>query len=181
VSAVTVERWQEAQKVERVWWDRVATPQSLAEGHRELRGLLGITADSVSGLSVTDLGGGPSAMVLDPALRLTRRVVVDPLAPVGCVRMPAEDYTGESTDEVWGYNVLQHVIDPAAVMAVARRHAATRIRWFEYVDTPIETHHPHSVAVDWLRAELSQGFTIVRDTEGVWVNKFVALVAERVA
>jgi hypothetical protein len=103
------------------------------------------------------------------------------------VREKAEGWRGGTFDEVWGYNVLQHVVDPAEVMATARACAEKRIRWFDVVDTPIYPVHPHSIKADWLRAELSRdGFRIVQDIDGSRFidghrQKWVALIAERQA
>jgi hypothetical protein len=104
------------------------------------------------GLNVLDLGGGPASMLLktvDPG-RLT---VVDPCpyppwvaaryteAGIEYFQEPAETFVSTPTrgrnnvelydyDEVWIYNVLQHVEDPAACIATARRqrHRPPRCR-----------------------------------------------------
>jgi hypothetical protein len=193
VSAITEARWQEAQRVERVWWERTATEGMIDAGHHWLCGLLDIRDATVAGLSVTDLGCGPSPIVRRSDLSLSRRVCVDPLAAMfsasdeaELATCCAEDYRGEPTDEVWGYNVLQHVRDPLAVLAVARRTATRRIRWFEYLDTPEEVHHPHVVTLEMLGAALGMGgWYITRKTTGVHQPRehgpiaFAALVAER--
>jgi hypothetical protein len=156
---IATERWQAAQAAEAAWW--TPTPERAAEvaaGHAWLRDLLDIRPETVAGLTVTDLGGGAVPIVGHPDLALARRVVVDPLEVTGWpaqdgvhrVVCPAEHYVGAPTDEVWVYNVLQHVLDPAAVVAVAQTHAVTRVRWFEYVETPVHTIHPHTITSAWL-------------------------------
>jgi hypothetical protein len=118
------------------------------------------------GLNVLDLGGGPASMLLktvDPG-RLT---VVDPCpyppwvaaryteAGIEYFQEPAETFVSTPTrgrnnvelydyDEVWIYNVLQHVEDPAACIATARRHAPT-LRIFDWVNTPPSLGHPHTL------------------------------------
>jgi hypothetical protein len=163
----------------------------MAESHHFLAGLLDIRRETVCGGTILDIAGGPHPLGVGlEALGLGRYTIIDP-APyadvdgVHRVRVCAEDYVGDSATEVWGYNVLQHVRDPGAVMAIARRHAERRIRWFDVVETAIYPVHPHSIKADWLRAELSRdGFTIVRDLDGSRLiegarQKWVALIAER--
>lgn len=185
-------RWQEAQLYEAAYWAReAATPEKLRadleSGWRFTMGLLDIRPDTVADCSVLDLAGGDFPLAL--AIKTASYTVVDPAEPqrrihgVGRIQCMAEDYHGELVDEVWGYNVLQHVLDPDAVMATARRCASKTIRWFDVVDTPIYPVHPHSIHADWLRGQF-EGFRIVRDIEGSrlvdgYRQKFVSLVAER--
>jgi hypothetical protein len=121
---------------------------------------------------------------------VARHTILDPgdypdIFGVCRIRARAERWRARPFDEVWGYNVLQHVVEPAEVMETARECALKTIRWFDVVDTPIYPVHPHSIKADWLRAELSRdGFRIVRDIDGSRLveghrQKFVALVAER--
>lgn len=165
MTPTTEERWREAQRVEANWW--TPTAARIAEvraGHAWLRDLLDITPWTVAGCTVTDIGGGPLPIVGHADLDLDRAVVVDPLPVSGWpvrphverVAIPAEHYVGSPTDEVWVYNVLQHVRDPQAVVAVVQAHALRRVRWFEYVQTPLEPHHPHTVEPDWLRAQFAE-------------------------
>jgi hypothetical protein len=193
VTAISEARWQVAQQHEAAWWKEFCaslTPDNLSRaidaGHCFTKSILDIRFETVAGLTILDIAGGPYPLgsgvppshytVLDPGDyqdRYTR------------IRQCAEDYTGPAFDEVWGYNVLQHVRDPAAVMTTARRCALKTIRWFDVVETPIYPVHPHSIKADWLRQELSRdGFRIVHDIDGSRLvegrrQKWVALVAER--
>jgi hypothetical protein len=196
VTAISNDRWQLAQKYEAEYWQAEArNPDKLltdiADGHRFTAGLLGISAETVAGLRVLDIAGGPYPLGGNGDLELSLYSVLDPAEYpenpyVERIRQCAEDYTGPWFTEVWGYNVLQHVKDPAKVMAVARAKAIRTIRWFDVCDTPIYPVHPHSIKADWLRSELSRdGFRIVRDIDGSRLiegarQKWVALVAERV-
>jgi class 3 adenylate cyclase len=196
MTAISEARWQEAQRYEAAWWANEArNPEALARGmaesHHFLAGLLDIRRETVCGATVLDIAGGPHPLGVGiEALGIGRYTIIDPAAYVDVdgvhrVRVCAEDYVGDGGTEVWGYNVLQHVRDPAAVMAVARRRAERRIRWFDVVDTPVYPVHPHSIKADWLRAELSRdGFRITRDLDGSRFvdghrQKWVTLIAER--
>lgn len=111
----------------------------------------------LAGRSILDLGGGPVSMLLKTrdGSRLT---VVDPCPYPDWVAARyaaagieyrvevAEKYLSVSSfDEAWIYNVLQHVVDPEAVIATARAHAKT-LRIFEWVDTETNVGHPHSLS-----------------------------------
>jgi hypothetical protein len=196
MTAISEARWQEAQRCEAAWWAEFSASREpdnlaadIAAGHHFTAGVLDIRNETVGGATVLDIAGGPYPLGVD--LALARYVVLDPAEypdtpGVERERIRAEDFVfGAQFDEAWGYNVLQHVIDPAAVMAIARRRAFTRIRWFDVVETPIYPVHPHSIKADWLRAELSRdGFRIVQDIDGSRLvegarQKWVALIAER--
>ena len=61
------------------------------------------------------------------------------------VQMEAEDWRDAAFyDEAWIYNVLQHVIDPEAVIGTARAQART-LRIFEWLETETNVGHPHSL------------------------------------
>lgn len=194
MNPITLERWREAQRFEAEYWAREAKNPSklerdIADGHHWTMGALDIRpATAVE--SVLDIAGGDYPLG-EVCPWITRKyVVLDPATATryvpGIWRLPemAETYRGEFVDEVWGYNVLQHVQDPTAVIATAKNHATQRIRWFDVVDTPVYEVHPHSFSADWLRSQFAD-WRIVRDIEGKrWIDghrqKFVALVAERV-
>ena len=195
VNAISLARWQEAQKAEALYWQTEAKrPEKLFKDIRDgwhwTAGALDIREETVGARSILDVAGGDFPLVEVLQWRRGNYTVVDPLVRRATdfwrvVQEMAETYRGEPVDEVWGYNVLQHVMDPAAVMATARHHAQRTIRWFDVIESPVYPVHPHSITADWLRAELSQGFRITRDIEGTRFvdnhrQKFVALVAERI-
>lgn len=191
MSAISEQRWQLAQKYEAEYWAAEArNPEKLhrdiADGHHFTAGVLDIRPETMGDVSVLDIAGGPHP--LGVTLGVARYTVLDPggyTDDVHRIRLRAEEYRGHTWGEVWGYNVLQHVVDPAAVMQTARYHAHHRIRWFDVVDTPIYPVHPHSINAEWLRVQMSKdGWRIVRDIDGSRLvegarQKFVALVAER--
>lgn len=163
--------------------------RDIADGHHFTAGVLDIRPETIAGLTILDIAGGPYPLAV--GWGVARHTILDPgdypdIFGVKRIRARAEEFTNAiQFDNVIGYNVLQHVIEPGAVMACARNHARQTIRWFDVVDTPIYPVHPHSISADWLRAEMSKdGFRIVRDIDGSRLieghrQKFVALVAER--
>lgn len=122
----------------------------------------------VEGKSVVDLGGGPTSMLLR-TLNLKRGVVVDPLKFPSWVKdryeankiqqivAPAEELSGfrHGLGEVWIYNVLQHVQDPAKIIANAKQIAPV-LRIFEWIDLPVYPGHPHSLSKEKLEQWIGQ-------------------------
>jgi len=139
-------------------------------------GLLGIGYE-VAPASVTDIGCGPESLLLiAPAARM---VAVDPTAflpedearyaAAGITRaiVPAEEYVGPQTEEVWMYNCLQHTIDPMKVLGVVTAHAAARIRIFEWTHVPTDALHLHKLSEAQLIGALQRaGFTPERSVLG---------------
>jgi hypothetical protein len=201
MNAVSIPRWQQAQEAERAWWmEPGQTRHRLADRIDDAAwyaGLLNIRHDFFDDRSVLDIGGGPLPLAAALEMDVERYDVLDPadysaIGPVvtnnGFVSTrfaePAEWFKVDdgAYDECWGYNVLQHVIDPAAVMATAKK-AARVVRWLDWTHTPIHQIHPHSIGPDWLRAQFD-GWRITFDTEGTvrrpgWSHQFIAIVAER--
>lgn len=186
--------WRKAQVCERAWWDGEAKhPERLladvAEGQHWTCGILDIRPETVRGLTVLDIAAGPFPIAAYNCMGLAQYTGLDSLdypdtPGVDRVKAQAETWRGVICDEVWGYNVLQHVRDPGAVLETARLHAEKRIRWLDWVDTHVHPTHPIAITADWLKAQLP-GFRIVRLVEGVktnpqWSLKFVGLVAERI-
>jgi 2-polyprenyl-3-methyl-5-hydroxy-6-metoxy-1,4-benzoquinol methylase len=115
----------------------------------------------MQGKSVLDVGGGPVSMTLR-CIGSGPLVVVDPCNwppsvarryrnyGITFIQAPAEELREtrlpfETYDEVWIYNVLQHVKDPAAVVdrALARVAKDGVLRIFEWVYIPADACHPH--------------------------------------
>ncbi|SRR5581483_6012321 len=196
--SITLDRWHAAQALERRYWAEGGPARRAEERLRRqfYAGLLGITRETVGGKSVLDLGAGPEGLALQKQeLGLRAAVAVDPLrfsdqdeqryADAGVARVfaAAEELTPGEYDEVWIYNLLQHVRDPVCVVRVAQASARERIRLFEWVATPVTEVHPHSTdAVELLG--LFEGWHLSVLIGGLyrtpsWEQQFLALVAER--
>ena len=118
----------------------------------------------VGGRSVIDIGGGPVSILLK-CVNKGRAVVADPgefpqwtldrylACGIEYWRTNGEDIEGYSFDEAWIYNVLQHVTDPAKVIAAARACAKT-VRIFEWIDIPPYEGHPHMLTRQELELHL---------------------------
>lgn len=177
-------RINEHQEYERQWWGDCTNTFSeearqITYAHR--MGLVN-TPDSYTGRwpqydmvgkSILDLGGGPSSMLLK-TVNADSMAVVDPcpypewtrrryaLAGIVVFEEPAESFsTQEHFDEVWIYNVLQHVDDPSKVIDCAKKHGSL-LRIFDWVNTPPSLGHPHtltkSLLDDWIGGDGEVGF-----------------------
>jgi thiol-disulfide isomerase/thioredoxin len=194
-------RWREAQAAERSYWypdDPAEHDRRRAAERAQLTwyaAMLGLDTLDRTTASVLELGAGPQGLVSAPWCPPVRATAVEPLALSGedadryrvrgvpLVQCPAEEYRGEAADEVWMTNVLQHVLDPRAVLRVARQHARHRVRIFEWLHVPESVVHPHVITPellwdafgDWAVARHVTG----RCTTPTWSQEFVAVVYER--
>lgn len=155
-----------AQEWEKEWWGaclhtfgeevkqltyahRMQIPQTSDDGKWPIYDL--------GGKSVLDIGGGPTSMLLK-AINGGHLRVVDPCPypPWVLARYEAAgiDYIAEGAerhlsvvgyDEVWIYNVLQHVVDPQECIETAKAHGKL-LRIFEWVDAETNVGHPHSLS-----------------------------------
>ncbi len=167
--------WENAQKHEAHYWGNCLGMTAWGEFCKgEMYGReMGLFAEYGVGLggeldmqqkSVLDVGGGPVSMTLR-CINAGPLVVVDPCdwPPVvhrryknygiKFIRAPGEELHNcdlECFDEVWIYNVLQHVADPAAVVANAVRRLGPhgRLRMFEWINIPADDCHPHVLTPD---------------------------------
>ncbi len=122
------------------------------------------------GATVVDIGGGPVSLLLK-CLNV-EGTVCDPLsypawvthryeaANINHTHMRGEDLRLDNDyDEIWIYNVLQHVDDPAQIIKNAHK-AGSLIRLFEWIDFPPHPGHPHMLTEEFLTKALgSEGQT----------------------
>jgi len=161
---ISLEEWKEHSEWERKWWygcvntfdeelkqENVYVPYMRLNqfaAHRKFFDL--------KGLSVLDIGGGPVSLLLR-CFNFSRAVVVDPCdypewvaerykqANIEYIKERAEvvELDGKF-DEVWIYNVLQHVQDPGEVIKAARKYGK-KIRVFECLEIGVHKGHPHNL------------------------------------
>lgn len=175
--------WNEAQKHEANYWGNCLGMTTWGEFHKQTMygremGLFdtygtGQGELDMRGKSVLDVGGGPVSMTLR-CCNAGRLTVVDPCEwPASVVRRysnyaidfihaPGEqlnecDLLCDKYDEVWLYNVLQHVQDPAQVVKNALNRVSGDggvLRIFEWLWIPADVCHPHVLTqvgiLNWL-------------------------------
>lgn len=160
--------WTDDQKFEAEWWGSCCN--TLGEEEKQLvyarkmglklfhNGKSPYNID-MQGKSVLDIGGGPVSLLLK--CENVVGLVVDPCkfpdwvieryveAKITFQTGKGEDIGLEDFDEVWIYNVLQHVDDPEKVVANALR-AGKIVRVFEWIDNGVSIGHPHNLTEDLL-------------------------------
>lgn len=153
IEPISQERWQEAQAAE------LAVAQySEDDSYRATWNIfryLGMEFDQW-GKVIAEIGCGPYPATLfcehvlpflyEP-LRFAelKHATEDPT--VRWYREPFEDAPLVEVEEVWLFNCLQHVRDPEVVIAKAKETAPI-VRFFEPVDYPTCTYHPHTFSQD---------------------------------
>lgn len=112
------------------------------------------------GVSVIDIGGGPSSMLLK-CVNLKKGLIIDPIeypewtrlryqsVNIDVVYDVGENIKETGWDEAWIYNCLQHTEDPRLIINNAKR-AAKKIRIFEWIDIPPHDGHPVELSKDFL-------------------------------
>jgi len=160
------EAWQRAQRGEMAWWEDHVVNTHFEERKQVLMAeKMGIPLDGnfridLRGRSVLDVGGGATSILLK-CVNGGRRVVIDPLkfpdwvidryaaAGIGYLMQPAEEMDESGFDEVWIYNVLQHVRDPREVLVRAMQ-AGKVLRIFEWTDTGTDDLHIHTITAEFI-------------------------------
>lgn len=114
------------------------------------------------GLKILDVGGGPVSLLLK-APKDCARHVIDPCpypdwveeryeeCDISYLQIPGEElldeYEPSMFNEAWVYNVLQHVHEPELILK--NIHAILEpkgtFRFFDWVDAPTNSAHPHSL------------------------------------
>lgn len=145
---------------------------------------------NIGGRSVLDIGGGPVSLLLK-CINRGYCAVVDPGEFPSWVNYRYAECgiehwmtSGESLrgdrhdfDEVWIYNVLQHVEDPALVVSNARA-AAKKIRIFDWIEVDPYPGHPHRLEQDLLDEWLgSSGYVAQVNEKGACGKAYYGVFA----
>ena len=174
--------WEDDQKWEQNWWGDCLNPWGEEQKQRhyaERMGLVELSNSQFSfyynldGKTILDIGGGPVSLLLK-CVNFGVSTVIDPLtypdwiaaryehAGIFYRQQKGEEIEDSNFDEVWIYNVLQHVVDPEKIIQNARR-AGKIIRLFEWLEIGVAPGHPHDLLEDkmneWLGGQGKTGFS----------------------
>lgn len=163
--------WQKAQDWEQGWHDNCINSFHEEEKqmvYAEKMGLVKISTPksphnyNLEYKRILDIGGGAYSLLLKCLNIGEDSFVIDPLMMrhpawvnmrynclgVNAITLKGEDvlpfFEGQVFDEVWFYNVLEHVEDPEIIVKNAKKIAKV-IRVFEWLDTRINVGHIHSL------------------------------------
>jgi hypothetical protein len=153
---VSKDVWQKAQEEERKWHTMTfdAGYEHYKESYRQYFEWVGIDPD-LQGKSVVEIG--PADF---PALGYCTNgwncLIIEPMPSEHLKRFDipictdlAEDAIYEC-DEVWFFNVLQHVIDPNKIIERAKKQSKV-IRFFEPIDYGIDVCHPWNLTEEMFK------------------------------
>ena len=193
--AITHERWEQAQKAEREQhaMDVIEGAIHYGRAYKNYFKYLGL-GNNLHGLNVIEVGpaGFPA---LATCVNWGTAIIVEPMVSEILLNTCKEygfelcDIPFESIEfkeqsgitEVWLLNVMQHVIDPEAFIQKAKQ-VADRIRFFEPIDQPVTSYHPHTYSLkDYQRwfggcvnlyvGGSTEGFHQADCAYGVWVKE----------
>jgi hypothetical protein len=162
---VTTEEWNEATNWEANWWGNCCNTYGEEGKHFDYAPKMGITfLQSQEGpyidagnKSILDVGGGPVSMLLK-CRNLKQGHIVDPCdypawtierykcAHITVSKCQAEEMDVTGFDEVWMYNLLQHVQNPAKIVANSLK-AGKIVRVFDWLEIA-GPGHPHYLVED---------------------------------
>lgn len=160
---ITLARWEEAQKAEREQHTMGAIEGAIHYGksYKNYFKLLGL-GNNLHGLNVIEVGPADFP-ALAHCTNWGHAVIVEPMPSaileakckeqsIGLFKEAFEHLLNKydnyqqkinGVTEVWLLNVMQHVIDPEVFIETAKQ-LGDRIRFFEPIDQPITTYHPHT-------------------------------------
>lgn len=155
--------WTEDQRWERDWWGNCCN--TLSEdlkqisyftrlGFVETKNAKSHFTFDMGGKSVLDIGGGPSSFLL--RCINVHGSVLDPCdyphwvrqrydaAKIWHLQARGEDVDDLKVDEVWMYNLLQHVEDPEKIVRNARKMGKL-VRCFDWLEQGVLPGHPQNL------------------------------------
>lgn len=164
-NAVTTERWLKAQAGEIDL--NPLEPERYEPRNRALFHFCEIEANQ-SGKHIVEVGCGPVPVAF-ACWNLTL-TLVEPLGYAlpqhQWIQSTVEDAEFDG-DEVWCFNVMQHVRDPELFIEKIKRVGV--VRFFEPIDYPVSIHHPHSFSL----ADFRRWFgDCVKHYDGDWWEGF---------
>jgi len=156
---ISDEIWQQAQELERQFHTYPFDQgyEIYKNSYRQYFQYLNIDTD-LKGKSIIEIGSADYP-ALEYCTNYLISYVIEPMPsshlvnltrdkPIELIKQKAEDFIFPECDEVWLFNVLQHVQYPAKIIKKAKQ-AAKIIRFFEPVNYPTDKMHLHMFTLDW--------------------------------
>lgn len=158
--AISLQQWQEAQIAEKKFheYDMEEGLRIYGFSYSNHFGYLSIPED-LGGKTIIEIGcaGFPAlyfrknykGIIVEPLITFTLDMICSEKGLLW-VRSAVEDITLPSADEIWIFNVMQHIRDPE-LFILKCKEAADIIRFFEPIDYPVCEYHPHTFSADDFR------------------------------
>lgn len=199
VNEITKDEWIKCQIYEKEsWGNSVYLNNALGEIYKqnyyaECMGLIetmNVFDLDLDGKSVLDVGCGPVSMLLR-SKNFKRAVGVEPIMysddmldiykshNITLYNIPAEemDFGDGEFDEVWMYNVLQHVYNPYSIIEKLIKYGK-RVRIYEWIDIPAHEGHPHCLTENFFVVSMNLSKTdykIVNPNDDRLVGKAIVI------
>jgi hypothetical protein len=191
-----MDKWVEAQEWEKDWWSDCSNTlwEEVKQIHLAPYMGLKIVPNAytnfripLNGKKVLDIGGGPSSLLLK--CENVEGWVVDPCdypdwvaqrykeSGIHYLKMKGEDLgiIDDAFDEIWIYNVLQHVQNPKKIIDNALK-LGKLIRIFEWIETGIVPGHLHSFTREQLEQWLGgKGKVVKLSGNGLYGKAFTGV------
>lgn len=183
--------WKDEQHFEKDWWGDCTNSYTEETKQITYAKKMGLKTDwdyghypviTLPPIRILDIGGGPVSMLLK-CKGFKYGKVVDPceyptwiderykIKNITYDRIKGEDIpTAITYDEVWIYNVLQHVDSPEEIIKRARK-VSKLIRIFEWIDMPPVEGHPHTLTEEKLNEWLGGSGQVEELNENHCVGK----------
>lgn len=154
---ITHEQWQKAQEAERRFHTESFEDgyRHYAQSYRQYFAHLDIPAD-MQGADIVEIGPADFPALGYVTNRGVNSLIIEPMPSeylkqfgIPVMRECAEN-ANYVADEVWLFNVLQHVIDPYKIVERAKKQAKA-IRFFEPVNYGIDECHPWNLTMDMFK------------------------------
>ncbi len=110
---------------------------------------------------------GPSYIIEPLPSPILKELTVN--FPITIIDKPAEDIDFPQVDEVWLFNVLQHVIDPDVIINKCKE-AAKVIRFFEPINDSTDLCHLHTFTLEYFQKHFGGCVKEYEDHKGRVVN-----------
>ncbi len=203
MTKVTKKDWEKAQKWEKEWHGNCVNSFNEEAKQLQYAKLMGLVPTpthrtphnfDLQGKSILDIGGGAYSLLLK-CTNFKTAVVSDPLMDkfpqwvrdryrankIAGMNLSGEEIEDDGSvfDEVWIYNVLEHVLDPHKIIKNAYKISKI-IRLYEWLNTPPNIGHPQTLRKGkmdkWLKGEGKitkhpRGNTIATSYSGVFRGK----------
>lgn len=155
------QKWQRAQEKERSFHGNNTLDKLIAyeEGYAQYFKYLDTTLNQ-KGKTIIEIGcadvpalhfcnGYKKGIIIEPLPSdLLNQLIKD--KPITVIEKAAENVSFPKVDEIWLFNVLQHVIDPTVIIEQSKE-SANIIRFFEPINDGIDECHLHSFTLDYFK------------------------------
>lgn len=173
--------WNHSQQIETDWWGDCSlayqeeVKQEVYARCMEIpvKYFDGKMAYDGGGKSILDIGCGPASLLIK-TVNTKQKYALDPITypawveqrykdlNITRIRIPAEELSTPfscDVDEVWIYNVLQHVQDPSVILQ--KINHIPNIRILEWINFPTNAAHPHFLTKSFLDEQLKTDGNVI--------------------